>query len=202
MDNSTPETSFEQWLSPVNTPLFQSLVAAHQSDYYIKKLTTESFLKLLLYAQLNEVESTRVLSDCVWDERLQAGIHLEFISHSQLSRRLGQMDTDIFQRLFLDLVIQIQNGQTHRPAMPLKVIDSSTLPLNITRHQWAAFRKTKAGVKLHLRLVFMDKGISYPEKAIITPAKVHDRNQLEVLVDDSKCMYVFDRGYLDYERFD
>src|SRR5699024_10778978 len=26
--------------------------------------------------------------------------------------------------------------------------------------------------------------------------------QLEVLVDDKACMYVFDRGYLDYERFD
>lgn len=30
----------------------------------------------------------------------------------------------------------------------------------------------------------------------------HDRGQLEVFVDDKACMYVFDRGYLDYERFD
>ncbi|MFY2158630.1 transposase, partial [Cytobacillus firmus] len=69
-------------------------------------------------------------------------------------------------------------------------------------HRWAKFRKTKAGVKLHLRLVFMEKGISYPEKAIMTTAKEHDRNQLEIMVDDKECMYVFDRGYLDYERFD
>ena len=48
----------------------------------------------------------------------------------------------------------------------------------------------------------MAKGLSYPEKAVITNAKEHDRNQLEVLVDDKECMYVFDRGYLDYERFD
>ncbi len=48
----------------------------------------------------------------------------------------------------------------------------------------------------------MEKGESYPEKAILTPAKVHDRNELEVMVDDRDCMYVFDRGYLDYERFD
>src|SRR5699024_7421478 len=33
-------------------------------------------------------------------------------------------------------------------------------------------------------------------------AKEHDRGLLEVLVDDQECMYVFDRGYLDYERFD
>ncbi|GAA3314394.1 hypothetical protein GCM10020331_006800 [Ectobacillus funiculus] len=36
----------------------------------------------------------------------------------------------------------------------------------------------------------------------MTNAKEHDRGQLEVLVDDKECMYVFDRGYLDYERFD
>jgi putative transposase len=48
----------------------------------------------------------------------------------------------------------------------------------------------------------MEKGTSYPEKAVITTAKEHDCGQLEVMVDDKACMYVFDRGYLDYERFD
>lgn len=86
--------------------------------------------------------------------------------------------------------------------MPLKVIDSSTLPLNLTNYKWAEFRQTKAGVKLHLRLVFMDKETVYPEKAVITNAIEHNRNQLEVLVDDKDAMYVFDRAYVDYERFD
>lgn len=52
------------------------------------------------------------------------------------------------------------------------------------------------------RLVFMEKGLSYPDKAVFTNAIEHDRGQLEVFVDDQECMYVFDRGYLDYERFD
>ena len=113
------------------------------------------------------------------------------------------MDPYLFQQLFLDLVVKIHQKTNYaKIAMPLKIIDSSTLPLNLTNHQWAKFRKTKAGVKLHLRLVFMEKGTSYPEKAVLTTAKEHDRTQLEVLVDDKECMYVFDRGYLDYERFD
>ena len=45
-------------------------------------------------------------------------------------------------------------------------------------------------------------GCSYPDQAILTNAKEHDRGQLEVLIDDKECMYAFDRGYLDYERFD
>ncbi|ADU31300.1 IS4 family transposase [Evansella cellulosilytica] len=203
MDKITPKTSFGQWFSPINHQLFEEQVKTLKLDFYTKKLTTESFLKLLLYAQLEEVESLHALSDCLFDDQLQEGINLDSISISQLSRRLNGMNPDLFQRLFLDLVSQI-HAKTHytKLIMPLKIIDSSTLPLNLTNHKWAKFRKTKAGVKLHLRLVFMEKGISYPEKALITTAKEHDRNQLEVMVDDKECMYVFDRGYLDYERFD
>src|SRR5690625_6753045 len=62
-----------------------------------------------------------------------------------------------------------KNFQTRRKVTtPLKIIDSSTLPLNLTNHKWAEFRKTKAGVKLHLRLVFMERGLSYPDQAVIT----------------------------------
>ena len=46
------------------------------------------------------------------------------------------------------------------------------------------------------------KGLSYPDQVVLTNAVEHDRGQLEVLIDDKACMYVFDRGYLDYERFD
>src|SRR5699024_7358417 len=60
----------------------------------------------------------------------------------------------------------------------------------------------KSGIKLHLRLVFMEQGLSYPDQAVITNAAEHDRGQLEGLIDDKACMYAFDRGYLDYERFD
>jgi len=114
--------------------------------------------------------------------------------------------SEFFQHIFLDLVTQIHE-KTHFEqrriiTTPLKIIDSSTLPLNLKNHRWAEFRKTKSGVKLHLRLVYLEKGCSYPDKAVLTNAKEHDRGQLEILVDDKECMYVFDRGYLDYERFD
>lgn len=84
---------------------------------------------------------------------------------------------------------------------PQKIIDSSTLPPNLTNHKWAEFRKTKSGVKFHFRLVFIDKGLSYPDQAVITNAIKHDRGQLEVFLDDKEYMYVFDHGNLDYERF-
>jgi len=37
----------------------------------------------------------------------------------------------------------------------------------------------------------MEKEIYYLGKAVLTTVKEHDRNQLEVMVDDIECMYVF-----------
>ncbi|QGG52138.1 IS4 family transposase [Lysinibacillus pakistanensis] len=206
MDKFTRKTSFEQWVLPISTTQMEKLIESYQLNYYTKKLYITSFLRLLLFAQLNETESLRALSDTLFSDDLQKATNLASISFSQLGRRLNQVPTEFFQQIFLNLVAQIHTKsnfeQRRKTTTPLKIIDSSTLPLNLNNHQWAEFRKTKSGVKLHLRLVYLENGYSYPDKAVLTNAKEHDRGQLEVLVDEKECMYVFDRGYLDYERFD
>ena len=206
MDKFTQKTSFEQWVLPISTTQMEKLIESYQLNYYTKKLYITSFLRLLLFAQLNETESLRALSDTLFSDDLQKATNLASISFSQLGRRLNQVPTEFFQQIFLNLVAQIHTKsnfeQRRKTTTPLKIIDSSTLPLNLNNHQWAEFRKTKSGVKLHLRLVYLENGYSYPDKAVLTNAKEHDRGQLEVLVDEKECMYVFDRGYLDYERFD
>jgi IS4 transposase len=203
MDKNTRKSSFGKWVSPINTKKLFELVKESKQDYYTKKLTTEAYIKMLLLAQLQGFESLEEMSDALIDDGLQKALGFESISPSQLSRKNNEINPVILSHLFLDLVCKIKGLQfKNGKYMSLKIIDSSTLPLNLTNHKWAKFRKTKAGVKLHLRLVFMDKDTVYPEKAVITTAKEHDRNQLEVLVDDKEAMYVFDRGYVDYERFD
>ena len=206
MDKFTRKTSFEQWFSPISTELFKEMVENLQLDYYTKKLYMAPFMKLLLFAQLHGTESLRALADAVFSDDLQKAVGFETISFSQLGRRLNEVPTSFFEAIFLNLVAQIHKKtdfqHRRKTSTPWMLIDSTTLPLNLTNHRWAEFRKTKSGVKLHLRLVFMEKGLSYPDKAVMTNAVEHDRGQLEVFLDDKECMYVFDRGYLDYERFD
>ena len=48
----------------------------------------------------------------------------------------------------------------------------------------------------------MDDATLYPTEFSITNAREHDVNQLEVLVNQPEATYVFDRGYLDFERLD
>lgn len=206
MDKFTGKTSFEQWFSQISSDFLEEQIENYQLDHYVKKLYTKRFLKLLFYAQINETESLRALSDHLFSENLQKETDLGSISFSQLGRRLNKIPTEFFRSLFLKLVGDIQEksdfNHQRKVTMPLKIIDSSTLPLNLQRYPWAEFRQTKAGAKLHLRLVFAEKGCSYPDQVTLTNAKTHDRSQLEVFVDDKSCMYVFDRGYLDYKKFD
>src|SRR5690625_7940567 len=97
MDKYILKTSFGQGFLSINLQIFEENVETMILDYYSKKLTTESFLKLLLFAQLEEVESLHELNDCLFDDDLQKEIDLDSISISQLSRRLNGMNPDIFQ---------------------------------------------------------------------------------------------------------
>lgn len=203
MDKNTRLSSFGKWVAPINTKKIHEQVKAQGLDKYTKKLTTVAFIKLFLYAHLKKIKSLHELNAELADIHLQHELGFESISVSQLSRKNQKLDPDLLSGIFLELVQLIHMKKKFKKIhMPVKIIDSSTMPLNLTRYNWASFRKTKAGVKLHLRLVYVDQETVYPEKARITNASEHDRNQLEILVDDRNAMYVFDRGYVDYGRFD
>lgn len=154
-----------------------------------------------MFSQLIECESLRAMSDSVFSEDLQKTLGFSSISYSQLSRKLNEVPTELFQYIFMQLLNQIQHmnnfNQKRKITTLLKVIDSSTLPLNLRNHRWAKFRKTKFGVKLHMRLVHMPDCDSYPDKFYITNACENDQNHLELFVDDKECLYVFDRGYVN-----
>ena len=84
----------------------------------------------------------------------------------------------------------------------LTLIDASTISLCLTRYRWATRSKYKSGVKLHLRFIDTEE-FSYPDHVTLTPAKVNDRTQMDELVtDDPEVLHVFDRGYVNYQRFD
>lgn len=82
-------------------------------------------------AQLHELESLHAISDALLDEGLQKTLGFECISASQLSRKTNNLNPAILSAMFLDLVTKIK-GYHHqrRSVIPLKIIDSSTLPLN------------------------------------------------------------------------
>ncbi|MEW6173426.1 MAG: hypothetical protein AB1510_10230 [Bacillota bacterium] len=114
------------------------------------------------------------MSNSLNNEELSKAINLLSISYSQLSRRLRELLPDIAQACFkaakLQASMEMGFDVIGRKLGRLSLIDSSTISLCVSKYRWADFRKTKAGVKLHLRLRFYESGV-LPDEVVVTPAK-------------------------------
>jgi len=151
MDKNTLFSSFGKWLSPICTRIFTDGVAITQQDKYVKKLTTEIYLKLFLHAQLQGREGLRHIANDVRCEAFQRELGLTSILAAQLSRKHTQLDPELLQQVLERLVKRISHHTYHTPPYrsKIKLIDSTTVALCLQKYQWVAFRKTKAGIKLH-----------------------------------------------------
>jgi hypothetical protein len=206
-DKDNTKTTFIQLFDPIfKSYLFNQIKDRYNVDKYVKKLNLKCFLQLMACAQIRQFRGLSSISDSLKEDAFAAQVGIESISASQLSRRLRELPPILFRELFN--ILKVETIKHLGPSATqqignLYLIDSSTISLCLSRYSWASFRKTKAGVKLHLRLKFLEEGLVIPDEAIITPAKPADRTQMDnLVVIDKDALNVFDRGYLDYRKFD
>lgn len=207
MDNNTTLSTINELLKVLDEEKFLKVINVSNIDHYIKKFTAYNFLQLFIIAQLNEAESLRDLSKRTKDqEEIQTFIDIDSISSSQLSRKQSALSPKLFEKVFRHLVFEIQARMKNKAILrnigKLLVIDSSTISMSLSQYPWATFRKTKAGVRIHLKVI-VTKDLTVPDKAVLLPAKHADRTQMDELIDiDSNAIHLFDRGYNDYKQFD
>lgn len=206
-DKNTTQSTFFQLFQPILSKNIWTRIESTNPglDRYVKKLYTHQLIELLILAQLEQYHGLDEISKRLADDDLRESIQLESISASQLSRRLKTLPTNIADQLLAELVRHI--GMTtsidaiRQEIGRLNLIDSSTVSLCLTQYLWAKFRKTKSGIKIHLGLDFFKEMV--PVKSIITEAKKGDRTQMnDLVVTDTDVINVFDRGYVDYKKFD
>lgn len=205
-DKDTKISTFLQLFKPILNRQFFKQMKDLGADKYVKKLFAPQLIIFMIYAQLEQLKSLRAISNSLNNQDFSQAINLESISFSQISRRLNNLPTEVLQTLFKDLTFKVLKeagvNALNESLQRIHIIDSSTISLCLTDYRWASFRKTKAGVKLHLRLRFFEKGV-LPVKAVITPAKPADKNEMDALVvDEEGALNVFDRAYVDYKKFD
>lgn len=199
-------STFNQLFKPIFTKKFQKQVEEMGIDKYVKKLHTKQFIELIACAQLEQHRGLRDISDSLNDDQISKAINLDSISASQISRKLRELPTKVLQILFND--VKAKAGREFgfdtisQTLGRLHLIDSSTISLCLSQCPWAKFRKTKGGIKIHLGLRFFEQGV-LPDEVIITPAKPADKTQMDALVVEEKdALNIFDRGYVDYKKFD
>lgn len=207
MDKDNTKPTINELLKELDEKSFIRILNVMDLDKYVKKLTAYKFLQLLITAQVNKLDSLAHLSKFVRDEEnLHTQIEIDAISTSQLSRKQCMLSPEIFEKIFQHLVAEIQVRMKQTPFIhnyqQLHVIDSSTMTMSLSQYPWATFKKTKAGVRLHMKVV-VTKDLIVPDKAVLLPAKHADRTQMDELITiDDGALYLFDRGYIDYKKFD
>lgn len=182
---------------------FEKLVADYSADKGIRHFSTWNLLQVMLVVHLTAKRSLRNICDSM-RSKMNYWYHLGFhsVSRNNLSYALMHRSSEIFEKTFYVFLSRIHKAYGMRKDKRfkfknrLKTIDSTLVSVCLSMFSWAAFRKAKGGIRLH---VMYDNQNYLPEFMIITNGKRHDIKEADKIPIAEKSIYVFDRGYFCYD---
>lgn len=198
-------TIFSQLLNFLPKNKFKQFVAEHESDKHVRSLTAWNQLVVLLYAQatskesLREIETGFSLQDSAWHH-----LGVNTVARSSLADANCKRDYQVFEKLFYALLERCKEITPRRDfefSNPLYSFDSSTIAVCLSMFDWAKYRATKGALKLHLLL---NNRTAIPELINITEGRTADIaafNRIDLKQLEKGSIIVFDRAYIDYERW-
>jgi hypothetical protein len=207
MDNHIIKIVFKEYIHPLDSKVIQQMINMEGLDKYVKKLDTLAYIRLFIYAQLKKSENLAVISQSVSRKKtVQRLVGMDSISKSQLSRKNRQIPHEVTEAILRHLIQKVQYTlgpvKAGKALLQLHLIDSSTISMCLSGYEWADFRETKAGIKLHTSIRLCNDTISL-DKIILSPARPADETQLDELIVYLKdVLHVFDRGYFNFVKFD
>lgn len=188
---------FHQWLKQLPRHQFQKVVDRHKGDHRTRSLTCWTQLISLMFAQLTERKSLRDL-EANFNTNHNHHYHLgvDQVKRSSLSDANNSRSPVIFMETFFFLLEKVRGNLPKKDASEMvRLIDSTTIDLNLNQFEWASFRSTKGGIKLH---TVYDPDAEVPTYFEMTTAKVNDRKAVHKLPILPGATYVVDRAYNDY----
>lgn len=188
---------FHQLLKQLPRHQFQKVVDRHKGDHRVRSLTCWTQLISLMFAQLTERKSLRDL-EANFNTNHNHHYHLgvDQVKRSSLSDANNSRSPAIFMETFFFLLEKVRGNLPKKDASEMvRLIDSTTIDLNLNQFEWASFRSTKSGIKLH---TVYDPDAEVPTYFEMTTAKVNDRKAVHKLPILPGATYVVDRAYNDY----
>ena len=183
---------------------FQKCVTRYDGDSQWRTFSYWDQYSAMAFAQLTYRESLRDIEACL---RSVTGklYHLGFsgtVARTTLADANESRDWRTFsdfahvligiaRPLYADDPLAVDLDQS------LYALDSTTIDLCLNLFPWAKFRKHKAAVKMH---TLLDLHGNIPTFIRISDGKLHDVNVLDEILIEAGAFYVFDRGYVDFER--
>lgn len=173
-----------------------------KTDNKVSKFFTKDHLKAMIYFHIMQKDSLRDLSFGIGMSTKVKSI-VTSVSLSTVSYHNNKRNYEVFLPVLTELINKALNIGSANESLKrfgsVKLIDSTTISMSLNLYQWALFRSSKAGIKIHTRFD-LNKGI--PDAFVVTNAVEHDKTAMDTLIDTKHCIYVFDKGYLDYQKFD
>lgn len=193
---------FGQILQLISRYDFQKSVKKHGCEKHSKGFSSWSHFTAMQFAQLSRQDGLRGVERAMASHKnLQYHLGQKEVKRSTLSyanrHRSHELFKDVFESL-LQKVLTKTPKHKFRFKNDLYSIDASTIDLCLGLHDWAKFRKTKGGIKLHVKL---NHSGYIPEFVNMTTADCHEVNELPNIPLKSGDVVTFDRGYTDYERY-
>jgi hypothetical protein len=182
---------------------FEKLVKEHNADKNVRTFPTWNLLKVMLFAHCSGKKSLRDI--CISFSSMSNRLYhlgIGSLSRNNLSNSLARRDAGLFEKLFYQLLHKVVKEAGTKKDRRFKfkndviAIDSTTISLCLSLCEWASFRSTKAGVKIH---TMYDVKKQMPEFMVVTEAQQHDTIPVADMPLKPQTIYVLDRGYMSFK---
>ena len=198
------KTLFAQIMDFLPWTSFQRIVQRHRGDHRARTLTCAEQFRVMAFAQLTYRESLRDIETCLAAQASKL-YHMGFrepVRRATLADANEARDWRIYAEFAQRLIararrLYAQDSFGVELDHTVYALDATTIDLCLSMFPWAAFRSTKAAVKLH---TLLDLRGAIPSFIHVSDGKLHDVNVLDLLLPEPGAFYVMDRGYLDFAR--
>lgn len=191
------QTHFGELLSLIPKQAFRAIVNRHESDKYSKGFKTWDHLLSMIYVQLSKAKSLRELEtsfNSLPNKHYHLGV--KDIRRSTLGEANQKREVKVFEELANHLISKVHHDCTKDLKELLYLLDSSPIPLSNKQHQWVdEINNRTKGLKVHLLYSPQTKTLS---QLSITNSDTNDISEGQELKIESGAIYVFDKGYTDY----
>ena len=197
---------FAQIVQLLPQSLFFGLVQKYQTDKGAKGISTWDQLIAMMFCQLSGAESLREISDGLYSSIGKLN-HLgaQAVGRSSLSYVNQHRDYRVYEDFYYGLLNHFRSTLTGAGTKQILAgkkifsLDSTTIGLCLKLFDWARFRTTKGGIKLH---TLLDNDTLMPSFISVTEAAVSDIKAARTLVDiPQNCVLAIDRGYYDFRWY-
>lgn len=192
----------------------EAISRKHGGERYIKKFGAWGHLWVMVFAHLTGRESLKHIVAGFFGPTgggTQRGKNagLEKLSDSRLSEANAERPAAIFEEIFQNLFTRYEKMARHRTKAVkkllknIRIIDSTVVTVSRKLAPWAAYKRNPdrsllGGVKFHF---MYDLFLACPCGLKVTAAKIHDANKTVRFAFRKGLMYVFDRGYFNFDLF-